>query len=95
MLAQFASTIIGNNNVRVLWLMHMKWIELKQATNTEWIAIAISESPSMSCISSSKVDLIELSCLEFVNHVLLEMDNKRKQSNGLIDGGIEEFVLKQ
>jgi hypothetical protein len=46
MLAQFASTIIGNNNVRVLWLMHMKWIELKQATNTEWIAIAISESPA-------------------------------------------------
>jgi hypothetical protein len=70
----------------------MKWIELKQATNTEWIAIAISESPS---ISSSKVDLIELSCSEFVNHVLLEMENKRKQSNGLIDGGIEEFVLKQ
>ena len=41
MLAQSASTIIGNNNVRALWHMHMKWTELKQETNTECIAIAI------------------------------------------------------
>jgi hypothetical protein len=41
----------------------------------------------MSCISSSKVNLIELSWSEFVKG--------NEGMPGLIDGGIEEFVIKQ
>jgi len=74
--------------------MDMKWTLLKQATNTEVIMIAIrlskhgmhQQQQDQPDLSYHVQSLLIMFCLKWIN--------ERKLINGLIDGGIEEFVLK-